>query len=252
MPWFVVDDSAHMHPKILKATNAGFGLWVRCGSYAAQHLTDGIVPGAIARQYGTPAQVRKLVAAGLWHEHGHTCSHPKCQQPAPGDYYMHDYLDPYNPSRREVLARRERAAEKKRKQRGQQLGLDEAPPAPPAPPRPPRPRAETRPIPEDWQPADEDVADAQLARADAGLPQLTAQQLDVVTRKFVRRQLDDRATAAAWGGRWRQWAERERVDTPAADGGDVIPFGRRGPQTEDLFDAAMQRAQARSAQEGAS
>lgn len=222
MPWFVVDDAAHMHPKILKATNAGFGLWVRCGSYAAQHLTDGVVPGIIARQYGTAAQVRKLVAAGLWHEHGHTCPHPKCLQPAPGDFYMHDYLDPYNPSRREVLARRERAADKKRKQRaGGQLPFDEAPP--PAPPRPPRRDAgqpPTAPIPEGWQPGDDDVAAAQLARADAGLPQLTPQQLASVTRKFVRRQLDDQARAAAWGGRWQQWAENERIE--AAPGSNVV------------------------------
>lgn len=120
MPWFVIDDSAHSHPKIIAATNAAFGLWVRCGSYAAQHLTDGVVYAHVAKMYGTRAQIAKLIAAGLWHEHGHTCPHPKCKQPAPGDYYMHDYLAPYNPSRAEVNARREREAEKKRKYRAEQ------------------------------------------------------------------------------------------------------------------------------------
>lgn len=32
MPWFVVDDSAHSHPKFIKAGNAAVGLWMRCGS----------------------------------------------------------------------------------------------------------------------------------------------------------------------------------------------------------------------------
>lgn len=226
MPWFVVDDSAHMHPKLLAATNAGLGLWLRCGSYAAQHLTDGIVPGHVAKLYGTPAQVRKLVAAGLWHEHGHTCPHPKCAQPQPGDYYMHDYLDPYNPSRREVEARRAREAEKKRKHRtgrGEQLPLDEPVDDTPAPPRPRREESST--IPADWQPSDADVEAAQLARADAGQPQLTPQQLDRVTRTFVRRMTDDQVRAAGWGGRWKQWAERERTEPAPQPGGNVVQFG---------------------------
>ncbi|MEV8124078.1 hypothetical protein AB0P07_08185 [Streptomyces sp. NPDC085944] len=221
MPWFVVDDSAHMHPKLLAATNAGLGLWLRCGSYAAQHLTDGIVPAHVARLYGTPGQIKKLVAAGLWHEHGHTCPHPKCAQPAPGDFYMHDYLDPYNPSRREVEDRRRREAEKKARYRGrgEQLPLDE----PDNPPPPPRPRREDAgPIPAGWQPTDADVEAAQLARADAGLQQLTPQQLDTVTRRFVRRMTDDQVRAAAWGGRWQGWVERERAEPAPSAGGTVL------------------------------
>ncbi|MFD5838195.1 hypothetical protein ACFWHV_32300 [Streptomyces collinus] len=227
MPWFVVDDSAHMHPKLLAATNAGLGLWLRCGSYAAQHLTDGIVPGHVAKMYGTPGQIRKLVAAGLWHEHGHTCTHPKCAQPSPGDYYMHDYLDPYNPSRREVEARRAREADKKRRYRdrergGVQLPLDE--PVDNTPPPRPR-RDEQQPIPADWQPSDADVERAQLARADAGQPQLTPQQLDTLTRRFVRRMSDDGRRAAAWGGRWQQWAENERTEPAPPPGGNVVQLG---------------------------
>lgn len=115
MPWFNVDDSAHSHPKIIKAGNAAFGLWTRCGSYVAQHLTDGIVPGAIAEMYGTAPQIKKLVAVGLWHPSGHACA--DCPQPADGDFYMHDYFKNGNPRRAEVLAKRARAAEKKRRQR---------------------------------------------------------------------------------------------------------------------------------------
>ncbi|MFI5809282.1 hypothetical protein ACIA73_41650, partial [Streptomyces sp. NPDC051561] len=108
MPFFVVDDGAHSHPKMMRATNAALGLWMRVGSYVAQHLTDGHVPGELAKQYGSTPQITKLLAVGLWHAHGHDC--PRCPQPRPGDYYMHDYRDSGNPSRREVVARREKAA----------------------------------------------------------------------------------------------------------------------------------------------
>jgi hypothetical protein len=120
MPWFVVDDNAHSHPKVIAAGNAALGLWLRCGTYAAQHLTDGIVPGVIAKMYGSKPQVARLVSAGLWHEHGHTCPRPKCAQPQPGDFYIHDYLAPYNPSRAEVERKRKRAADKKRAYRAGQ------------------------------------------------------------------------------------------------------------------------------------
>lgn len=255
MPWFVIDDSAHSHPKVVAAKNPAFGLWVRCGSYAAQHLTDGIVPGDIAKMYGTRPQIAKLVAAGLWHEHGHTCPHAKCAQPAPGDFYMHDYLDPYNPSRAEVLARKQRAADKKRKQRAggsaaeqqrfdddpstdhmpnedDSAGRDDASPgdrggtragAFPSPPRPSHGGTERAlsAIPAEWQPSDDDVADAQIARADAGRAQLTPQQIAAVTRKFVRRMSDDGTRATSFGGRWQQWAENERTEQQSV-GGNVV------------------------------
>jgi hypothetical protein len=134
MPWFNVDDSAHSHPKIVKAGNAAFGLWTRCGSYVAQHLTDGIVPGAIAEMYGTAPTIKRLVAVGLWHQSGHACA--ACPQPDPGDFYMHDYTKNGNPLRAEVLAKRAKAAEKKRRLRAAAAG-----PQPPNPGRN-RPRIE--------------------------------------------------------------------------------------------------------------
>lgn len=124
MTWFKVDDTAHTHPKILKAGNAAVGLWLRCGAFSAQHLTDGIVPGSVAAMSGTTPQINKLVRVGLWHPHGHTC--PRCPQPAEGDYLMHDYLA-YNPTRAEVLDARERAAEKKRRQRQRHVPTPDPP-----------------------------------------------------------------------------------------------------------------------------
>lgn len=120
MPFFVVDDGADTHPKMMRAKNAAVGLWTRVGSYVARQLTDGHVPGEIAKMYGSAPQIKKLVAVRLWHEHGHTC--PRCPEVRPGDYYMHDYRESGNPSRAEVQARRKRAADKKRQQRAGQNG----------------------------------------------------------------------------------------------------------------------------------
>lgn len=114
MSWFKVDDTAHTHPKLRGAGTAAIGLWTLGGSYAAQYLTDGFVHAHFVKTNATTPQLAKLVKAGLWHPNGHGCS--RCPQPVPGDYVIHDYLD-YNPSRTKVLNERERAAEKKRKQR---------------------------------------------------------------------------------------------------------------------------------------
>lgn len=114
MSWFKVDDTAHTHPKLRSAGTAAIGLWTLGGSYAAQYLTDGVVHAHFAKTTATAPQLAKLVKAGLWHPAGHGCT--RCPQPADGDYQIHDYLD-YNPSRAGVLAERERAAEKKRRQR---------------------------------------------------------------------------------------------------------------------------------------
>ncbi|MEU3710511.1 hypothetical protein [Streptomyces catenulae] len=117
MAWFKIDDSAHMHPKVIAAGNAALGLWLRCGAYCAQHLTEGHVPALVAKQYGTAPQARKLVTAGLWHAHGHDC--PRCPQPsAAGDYVVHDYFEAgRNATRAQVEANRRDAAERKAKSR---------------------------------------------------------------------------------------------------------------------------------------
>jgi hypothetical protein len=163
---------------------------------------------------------------------------------------MHDYAESGNPSRAEVLARRKREAEKKAKYRarqsgaGEQLPLDDTPPPPPR--REPDPPPQTT-IPADWAPSTDDIRAAQLARAEAGRPQLTADQVDALTRKFVRRMLDDQTRAAAWGGRWRQWAETERPETTPA-GGVVVqhPAMTRGQQQR----AGLDRLRARMQQGG--
>jgi hypothetical protein len=113
MPWFALDDGFDTHPKVRKAGNAAVGLFVRLGVHATKHLTEGHLDGAIVRDYGTDATVRKLIAVGMLHEPGHACR--RCPQPADCGYYIHDYLD-YNKSRAQIEAAREAA--RKRQQKG--------------------------------------------------------------------------------------------------------------------------------------
>lgn len=125
MPWFKIDDKAHSHPKFMRAGNAALGLWLRCGSYAAQHLTEGIVPGVVAQLYGTATQAKKLIKAGLWHEHGHDCD--RCPQPAAGDYVVHDFLeDGRNTSRARHEAERKKARDRQAKHRETRTSGDES------------------------------------------------------------------------------------------------------------------------------
>jgi len=122
MPWFKIDDKAHSHPKWLKAGNAALGLFVRAGSYSAQHLTEGIVPGVIAQLYGTAPQAAKLVKVGLWHGSPHNC--PRCPQPEPGDYVIHDFFEGgRNSTRQQVEDARKRGAERQSKHRDKQNAM---------------------------------------------------------------------------------------------------------------------------------
>jgi hypothetical protein len=94
VPWFRVEDNFHAHPKVVAAGNAAIGLWLRAGCWAAQHLTDGHVPKTLLPALGgTAREVKRLVDAGLWK--------------ASGDgWEFHDWND-YQPSRVQVMARRE-------------------------------------------------------------------------------------------------------------------------------------------------
>lgn len=113
MPWFKVDDTLSFHAKTVAAGNAAIGLWVRAGSWSMQTLSDGFIPLQIARQMGTPTEIRRLVDAGLWDEKD--------------DGYVFHEWDQRQPSRVQVNADREaarlrqqrgREAAKKRRDRG--------------------------------------------------------------------------------------------------------------------------------------
>jgi len=103
VPWFRLDDSFHSHPKVIAAGNAAIGLYVRCGSYAAEHLTDGFIRQDVALLYGSAELAETLVRAKLWRR-------------VRGGWQMPDYLD-YNPSAGQVKQDRKNAAERQRRRR---------------------------------------------------------------------------------------------------------------------------------------
>jgi len=100
MTWARLDDGLLTHPKAMAAGIEGRALFVASILYSARELTDGqITGGAIAALAGL-AGVRNakkttelLVSLRLWDIRD-------------GSYWVHDYLD-YNPSRADVMAKRE-------------------------------------------------------------------------------------------------------------------------------------------------
>lgn len=103
MPWFRVDDNLSVHSKTVAAGNAAMGLWVRAGSWSMQQLSDGFIPDHIVSTLGTRAQAERLITAGLWDR-------------LPTGYAFHDW-DGRQPSRAQVEADRDAAAERQRRAR---------------------------------------------------------------------------------------------------------------------------------------
>ena len=126
--WVKIDDGLTFHGKILEAGNAAVGVWVRGLAWSSHYLTDGCVPNKVARLVAGESRgaLSALVRSGLWVER-------------PGGYMIHDYHK-YNPTKAEVLEKREK--ERVRKQgnstpapRGGEAASDHPDPAPvPVPP----------------------------------------------------------------------------------------------------------------------
>jgi hypothetical protein len=156
MPWAKLDDGLTFHAKIIEAGNAATGVWVRGLAWSAFYLTDGHVPSKIARVIAGESRgaLAALVRSGLWAE-------------CPGGYQIHDYLE-YNPSRAEVLEKREKDRIRKGGDSARNsTGVDEASNAPDPVPIPSR----SRPDPEEIDLSDlEDLSqipdDQQLAAPD--------------------------------------------------------------------------------------
>lgn len=105
MPWFKVDDTLAFHAKTVAAGNAAMGLWVRAGAWSMQTLSDGFIPTQIARQLGTPSEIRRLVCVELW--------------VAKDDGYEFHEWGQRQPSRAKVQSDREANAERLRRWREQ-------------------------------------------------------------------------------------------------------------------------------------
>jgi len=96
--WFKVDDNLAFHPKALIAGNPALGLWVRAGSWSSQQLSDGFIPGDIARSLGTKGQADRLITAGLW-------------LPTGTGYEFHQWAE-RQPTRKDIEERRQANAER--------------------------------------------------------------------------------------------------------------------------------------------
>lgn len=119
MPWFQVDDGFAFHRKAVRAGNAALGLWVRAGSWCAQHLTDGYIPEEMVDVLGSEAQASKLVSAGLW---------IPVDKGVDKGYQFHQWTeDGRNPSREKVISKRREDAERKRASRDSDDALSEGP-----------------------------------------------------------------------------------------------------------------------------
>jgi hypothetical protein len=109
VPWFKVDDKLHDHRKARAARKAAMGVWVLAGSWSADHMTDGFVPEDVLSRWGTPADARALVKAGLWHED---------EKAGEKGWLFHDW-EHFQPTREKTEATRRKNAERLRKWREQ-------------------------------------------------------------------------------------------------------------------------------------
>lgn len=102
MPWFKVDDHLATHSKVARAGLAAMGLWVKAGSWSAQHLTDGHVPAEVLGLLGaTRKHADALVKADLW-------------TAEPDGYRFRDWFD-YQPTAEKSAEVREKRREAGRK-----------------------------------------------------------------------------------------------------------------------------------------
>jgi hypothetical protein len=107
MAWFKVDDNLSTHMKVVCAGNEAMGLWVRAGSWAAQHMTDGFVPTPVLTLFAAPTELADtLVSCGLW-------------KAVDGGYAFNDWLE-FQPSREQVLSERNASRERVKRARERQ------------------------------------------------------------------------------------------------------------------------------------
>lgn len=230
MAWFKVDDQLAFHPKVVQAGNAAIGLWVRCGSYSAQFLTDGWLSLDTVRALGGHKRdIDRLVQVGLWRHDG-------------DGIRFHDWED-FQPTKAQVEAEREATRErverwrnKNRNAEGNAVtngnGTD-------APSRPDpthistskdvdRKRARNHKLPKTWKPTPEHSTRAE----ETGL------NLERETIKFRAHAEEKGRTAKNWNAAFTRWlinaaeyAERDNT-TPlsAADQRAYREWGKTPPR----------------------
>jgi hypothetical protein len=104
---FSIDDAWDNCSPVARAGNAAFGVYCRCGAWAARNSSDGYVPAEVALAYGSPEVATKLVSVGLWEAVG-------------GGWSMPHYLE-RNESASQVSARRKKETDRKARWREKQV-----------------------------------------------------------------------------------------------------------------------------------
>lgn len=99
MTWAKFDDGFPDHEKIVGLSHPAFRLHVTAICYASRLETDGRVPKAAAFVQALRRHVDELLVAGVW------------EQTDNEHFVIHDFLA-YNPSRSELLQRRQATAER--------------------------------------------------------------------------------------------------------------------------------------------
>lgn len=148
MTWAKIDDQFHAHRKAKRAWKnhpRALGLHLLAISYCAGHLTDGLVDDEFVEeklpvQRERNAATEALVDAGLWIRED-------------DGWRINDWLD-FNPSREEVVTRRRKDSDRKRRKDTARLPTGVPAEAGGTPSEPPRARAFPDPTRPDLYPPD--------------------------------------------------------------------------------------------------
>jgi hypothetical protein len=127
MPWVRFDDQFPIHRKVDRLSDAAYRLHTSAIFWSARNLTDGFVSGedldGVTARVRTPARfAAECVDRDTWHEARTPCASPKCPAPVEADgWVIHDYWA-YQPTKAQVIADREKAAERQAKWREAKSG----------------------------------------------------------------------------------------------------------------------------------
>lgn len=107
MSWVRIDDAMPDSLKIAPLSDAAFRAYVTSICYCARSLTDGLVPTKKAKEFAGKARVVQELVPALW-------------EPVDAGFMVHDYLS-YNPTRATVLAERDKAKDRMRAARSEDV-----------------------------------------------------------------------------------------------------------------------------------
>lgn len=261
MTWARFDDQFPINRKVNGLTDTEFRLHVEAIIWCARELTDGRVGrnelDLVSRTRSPRKHVAKLVIRSLWHLGDEDCPSVKCPahvenrvDKAFDGWLIHDYFE-YQFTKEQVLAEREKNAQRQKKYRDQQKqnrhgisnegsnGVTNRPPSrpvpsrsspsgepkepPPASPGPPQGSRGTR-LPDDFPVTDDMTAWARDSAPSCGPTDHEA------FCDYWRGVAGAKGRKADWTATWRNWMRREqeqRQRTQLPGPGAVVPLGSR-------------------------